>query len=98
MHYTEYFIETKIDPKGLGAASEKEPGGDRKKGEPTNGDIMARLDSMMQRMVMKEDMTALKTDITPETEIMISEAIDPVKNEIADVKLELEGVSRASKQ
>ena len=59
---------------------------------PTNADIMNRLDNMMSQMAMKDDMKILKSEITKETKIMISEAIDPVKSEIVDVKHTIESV------
>ena len=56
---------------------------------PTNADIMARLGTMMDTMVIKEDLNALKRDITQETKVSIAESVDPIKNEIADLKNDL---------
>ena len=60
--------------------------------EPSNADIMARLGSMMQNMATKEDLSSLKSDITKETKITVSEAVDPIKDEIAGVKEDMAGM------
>ena len=48
-------------------------------GDPTNADIMARLGTMISRMVVKEDMAVFQKEITLETKLMIAEAVDPLK-------------------
>ena len=53
---------------------------------PTNADIMARLGTMMGSMVVKDNLIALKRDVMQETKVAISESVDPVKNEIADIR------------
>jgi hypothetical protein len=53
---------------------------------------MARLGSMMQSMATKDDLSSLQSDITKETKITISEAVDPIKDEIACVKEDMAGM------
>ena len=70
----------------------KEGESEHGKVEPSNADIMERLGKMMTNMVVKEDLTALKSDITQETKTTISEAVEPLKNEIADIKKDVGGI------
>ena len=58
---------------------------------PTNADIMDRLGTMMSNMVMKNDLEGLKQDMMTETKIQISEAVDPLKSEIADIRSDITG-------
>ena len=79
------------------AVQDPEPDTKTKKGgnsEPTNADIMSRLEIMMQNMVMKEDMANLKKDVTQQAKIMIAEAVDPLKEGISDVKQNVAGIDR----
>ena len=53
---------------------------------PTNTDIMNRLDVMMNNMVMKDDLRTMRQEMVQDTKVMISEAVDPVKEEICTMK------------
>ena len=80
----------KVDEHGPSAQVPALPGGVTQEdgSQPTNGDIMARLDKMMSNMVIKQDLNELRNDITKETKVTISEAVDPIKSEMADVKVD----------
>ena len=70
---------------------------------PTNTDIMEKLNTVMMSMALKTDVDAVKNDmggrlqilkdevqsIAQQTKMQISEAVDPVKNELADVRTDI---------
>ena len=60
-------------------------GGQQGKGEQggSTGDDMAKLFSMMSNMPTKDDLLTFKSDIKNEVKIIVSEAVDPIKDEMA---------------
>ena len=96
------YIDEGINVDGIGAGSTSRGGptesvdnglqSKKNAEEPSNGDIMARLDTMMQNMAMKHDPTQLKTDITKETKVTVSQVVDPIKNELADVRQDVKAL------
>lgn len=58
--------------------------------EPSNADIMERLGDMMQNMATKSDLEALRVKAAEETKLLVSVAVDPIKDELTDLKTSLE--------
>ena len=89
-------------PEEPGKIAELESGGNRAglddSAEPSNADIMARLDMMMKSMVVKSDLDVLRSDIRKETKVTVSEAVDPLKSELADLKNDVEHSKAEAKQ
>ena len=69
---------------GLDAAM----GEETKKDEPpqTQDQKLDKLMEMMQRVAVKDDLTKMMKEVECKTKVAISEAVDPMKNEIADIK------------
>ena len=58
--------------------------------EPTNADIMSRLDTIVTKMIINDDPNELKIDITEDTQLRIAEVVDPLKAEVHDLKMKME--------
>ena len=83
-------ISKKLSPKPVVPPLPEGAASSGRSSDPTNADIMARLDTMMGTMTVKEDLQELRKEMTDQTRTMISEAVDPLKNEMADVKHQCE--------
>ena len=60
----------------------------KKPAETTTTDIMEELRSMMKKLVVKEDIAQLATK--SDVKMMVAEAIDPLKNEMRDVREDID--------
>jgi hypothetical protein len=84
-------------PHGMGAGGS---GGAGSADVPQTSDQkLDKIMEMMGKVVVKEDLATLKQDITKETKVMVSEAVDPLKSELHELSTRvkvLEGQGQTS--
>jgi len=74
--------------------SEKSSGSTGSAAGTSDSKVMDMLTEIMSKMVTKDDVSELKSDLLNHTEAAVEKAIEPLKTEIAEIKTRLSAVER----